>query len=44
MSVWFLNQFSVVTLVDMKLKVRGLEVEANRHTILVLDVRESFGP
>jgi len=28
----------------MKLKVRGVEIEANRHTILVLDVRESFGP
>jgi len=27
----------------MKLKVRGVEIEASRHTILVLDVRESFG-
>jgi hypothetical protein len=30
-------------LADMKLEVRGVEIETNRHTILVLDVKESFG-
>lgn len=37
-----LNRFML--LAGVKLKGREVEVETNRHTILVLDVRVSFGP